>query len=986
VRRLGSLLAYTAASAVSPAAPAFAQQIHFDIPAQSATSGLLVLSQQADVQILSARRDTREKRTSAVRGVMTAAQALQRMLLGTGLWARQTSERTFTILAVTDSKPVLDTPGGRSEFADPRPTESPRLESEIVVTGLRRSLRDALQTKRSAALISDNITSNEIGQLPNVTIAEELNRLPGVNTMRDRGNASQASVRGMGPRFVFGLLNGREIATSEPSQEVRWEVYPFEVVSGVQVYKAQDSSLVPGGIAAAIDIRTVRPLDYNGPTVTVHGGPTYYGGGSTFRDYSPWGHRGSAGAIKHLAANLAVAVGISAQRTKNGYPYFTTWGWNTPAATGGTPANPVGHTGDLNGDGSPDYTLWGLSTVTSRVAQDRKALMTNLGWKPSERLTINLDALYSRYRIKDDQAQSWFGNNILGNWDNASSPIYNAPGTSYEIVDGSVVAAHLPGSGPNYQSEIANYRETHDLLASGANIAWTKGPWDLTLDLSHSLARRDNQWQAIYLADQTATDLDFDLRGKPWATISGPQVWNPSLQVASLTRPGRSDGPERTRDRISAIAADLKRRFDRGFVTSLQIGTRLSDRVKQHRRFAYDVCPGSTTSGICDANAHDIWLGDFVATEDFPGYRAPPMVSGDWDFLWSRVYPAADVPPNSEALLQHTRVGFRSLEAFSKAGFETNLGAVPLTGSLGMRIAHVRTKSAGFQQDENGDFSPVTVSNKYSNVLPALNVTAKLSENQQLRLGAGSAISRPPLDALVTGFTLNRIEPGQNPTGGGGNPTLKPFKARQLDLSYENYFHEESLFALAIFYKNLRRFIGSGEVHRTFNGTDYLITTLTEAKGGNVYGLESTFQSRFYFLPGMLKDFGIYASYSYARTDVHEFAPAGNPYLMVGSAKHSAQLDGFYGRGPLELRLSMKYHSRYMISPTWVATQLRESDPETLVDASLSYQLTRRFALRLQAANLTDAVNRQTQDNNPQNLTIYQRFGRSCFMDLSFRF
>ena len=103
---------------------------------------------------------------------------------------------------------------------------------EVVVTGVRQSMRDSVIMKQNSDLITDNISTADIGQLPDVTIAEELNRLPGVNTTRDRGNASQAAIRGLGPRLVFGLVNGREVASSEPSQDLRWEIYPSEVLSG----------------------------------------------------------------------------------------------------------------------------------------------------------------------------------------------------------------------------------------------------------------------------------------------------------------------------------------------------------------------------------------------------------------------------------------------------------------------------------------------------------------------------------------------------------------------------------------------------------------------------------------------------------------------------------------------------------------------------------------------------------------------------------
>ena len=874
-------------------------------------------------------------------------------------------------------------PAAQDKSAAPAEAEAPK-DDAIVVTGIRKSLRSAIQTKRRTEIISDNISSEDIGQLPDVTIAEELNRLPGVNTTRDRGNASQASVRGLGPRFVFGLVNGREVASSEPSQDIRWEVYPSEVLSGVQVYKAQDSSIVPGGIAATIDIRTIRPLDYHGPAVSLRFGPTYNEAGKDLPHYSPWGYRGSAGFITHLADNLAVALAGSIQKEKNGFPDFRTWGWNTPDTQGV-------NTGDLNGDGQPDSTTWGLNTEVKEVVQDRKAINGSIGWRPSDSLTINLDALYSQYTIKEDQFQTWYGNNVLGNWGNFNSGIYNAPGASYDIVDGTVVAAHLPNSWANYQSVIANYNEKHSLLVTGANFNWKRDAWDISLDLSHSAAKRNNKWQAIYLSDQYGQNLDFDVRAgrTPSATISGTQPWDPAIQSANPGRMGANAGPEITHDRISAATLDVKRELGEGFAKYVQVGGRISDRLKRHRNHNFNLCPGSTSAGFCDANAHTVNLANYVSTFTVDGFTAPPMVYGDFDELFDLVYPNTDVPSWSEQMLQHTSVGEKTKEAYAKLSFGTDLGSIPLDGSFGVRVASVRTESKGFQQVGSGPVTPVTIHNKYTDVLPSLNLTAHLTENQLLRMGANVAISRPPLEALVTGFVLNTIVPNQQPTGGGGNPTLKPYKANQLDISYENYFHDESLFALAAYYKHLKTFIGSGSSMQNINGTNYLISSVNNGKGGNVLGFEATFQTRFYFLPGLLKNFGVYANYAHVHSNIKEFAPASNPYSMVGIAKHTMEFDTYYSQGGFEARVAVKHHSPFTVAPTWVGTVLKELAPETIVDASVSYQLTKSIGLRLQARNLTNERSRFSSDNNPQNLSNdggYQVYGRSYLMDVSVKF
>ena len=348
----------------------------------------------------------------------------------------------------TGALAVITTISGQA-YADSTPASEDNTLSEVVVTGVRQALRDSITTKQNSNLIGDNISTKDIGQLPDVTIAEELNRLPGVNTTRDRGNASQASVRGLGPRLVLGLVNGREVASSEPSQDLRWEIYPSEVLSGAEVYKTQDASLVPGGIAATVDIRTLSPLDYKGPEYSFRAGPTYNDEAKGLPNYSGVGYRGSGGIIKHINDDFAVSLAGSVQREKNGFPDFRTFGWNTPDNAG------KGNTGDLNGDGQLDNTTWGLVTEVKEVTQTRGALAGSLQWRAGDSLTMKADALYSAYEIKENQFQAWYGNNITGNWAGGNDAMYNAPGNSYTIVNGSVVAATLNGDFPNYESAIA---------------------------------------------------------------------------------------------------------------------------------------------------------------------------------------------------------------------------------------------------------------------------------------------------------------------------------------------------------------------------------------------------------------------------------------------------------------------------------------------------------------------------------------------------
>ncbi len=255
-----------------------------------------------------------------------------------------------------------------------------------------------------------------------------------------------------------------------------------------------------------------------------------------------------------------------------------------------------------------------------------------------------------------------------------------------------------------------------------------------------------------------------------------------------------------------------------------------------------------------------------------------------------------------------------------------------------------------------------------------------------MRFGAAIATSRPPLDALRTGYSLNPLAT-PTPTGSGGDPTLKPFMSNQLDLDYEWYFHDESLFSAAVFYKHIGTFIGIASSQQVINGTTYTISSPANGKGGDVQGMELTFQSRFFFLPNFFSDFGVYANYSLVNSNIKEFTPQFAPYTMGGLAKNTAEADLFYDVGAFEARLAWKYHSAFTTIPGWNGGQLFGIAPERTLDFSTSYQWNENIGLRFQVANLTNEPTRQSTDNDVNDLAQpgYLVFGRRFLIDISYK-
>src|SRR6188474_1902745 len=141
--------------------------------------------------------------------------------------------------------------------------EAPDDIGEIVVTGLRKSIQDSISSKKVDSSIVEVVSAEDIGKLPDSSIAESIARLPGIAAQRTNGRAQTLSIRGLGPDFTVTTFNGREQATTNDNRTVEFDQYPSELVTQVKIYKTPDAGMAYQGIAGTTDISTVRPLAYD---------------------------------------------------------------------------------------------------------------------------------------------------------------------------------------------------------------------------------------------------------------------------------------------------------------------------------------------------------------------------------------------------------------------------------------------------------------------------------------------------------------------------------------------------------------------------------------------------------------------------------------------------------------------------------------------------------------------------------------------------
>src|SRR5687768_12010911 len=139
----------------------------------------------------------------------------------------------------------------------------------VTVTGIRAGIESAISVKRDSTSIVEAISAEDIGKLPDVSIAESIARLPGLTAQRVAGRAQVISVRGLSPDFATTLLNGRELVSTGDNRSVEFDQYPSELMSGVTIHKTPDAALVGQGLSGTINMRTARPLDFPDPVVAL---------------------------------------------------------------------------------------------------------------------------------------------------------------------------------------------------------------------------------------------------------------------------------------------------------------------------------------------------------------------------------------------------------------------------------------------------------------------------------------------------------------------------------------------------------------------------------------------------------------------------------------------------------------------------------------------------------------------------------------------
>lgn len=630
---------------------------------------------------------------------------------------------------------------------------NPQVEvEEVMVTGYARSIQNSLDTKRNADTVVQAISAADIGGLPDVSIADALGRVPGITVTRSGGQAGTIQVRGMGEGFVFSTLNGREQVSPNGTRAMEFSQFPSELIQSVEVYMSPKASLIEGGVAGTVELKTANPLEMTeDQKVSIGVRGSYNDQASDIYGAEPFGQRFSLSFQKKLFDDkLGIALGYARLVQPRSATRFEHYNYEGEAYDLLDPASRLNTTvvdRDFNAlptDNRPAAVFMsdGFEVFQTGGEETRDGYMAAIQFEPSEQLSVQSDLFYSKF--ESDSYSRGFRVQPLKNAEITNLVLWE----NIAVVGGEFKVGDTNPTAFNLQINSNDVTQTNELLSGGLNLKWKQDALTAALDLSHSDAsgvQADGVVRAhLYRPkaspvagfdpyerdpDQSVTYL-LDGINRPSVSLSRDYTQYDASGVSNLRMTNYERYPRINDDVISAARFDLKYELELPLISSVEAGARYSERNHKDRRqvFVYgDGANGTIQTDwslpITTATSDVVnWKGEF---SNFPSFLAidgdkiirqahedglvlgavPPVTADNLNPVASPrpIDPAARWSEGRDwSMKQRSEIDENITSFYLQANLSTSLFERDLVGNIGVR--HVRTdQTSAALINVNGD-------------------------------------------------------------------------------------------------------------------------------------------------------------------------------------------------------------------------------------------------------------------------------------------
>lgn len=854
---------------------------------------------------------------------------------------------------------ILSTGVAVAQTQGTQPSDRDDLE-EVVVTGRRQALENADERKRNSESIIDSVLADDAGKLPDNSITEVLQRVPGITISRwgdpDHFQAEGTGVQVRGLSGVAGRVNGREVVSANGAHGLSFSDVTPELMAGVDVYKSATADLIEGGSAGQIDLRTKMPLDFDGLTAQVSGNGEY---GDFREETSP--------TVSALVSNVW-DTGIGRIGALVDYAYGEYASRNDFVAIEPYYRTRVG-TQDRYIPGGFDYG-------TNEYDRTRRGIYGALQWQVNENLEFAQTYWQSKYE-QDTVAQKIFmvskrlsvnpdGNNVFdeGGALRSSDSLYLYNPVNLGVPGGTFGAGGTTGIGHRDS-------DTRDISTS-FKLKSATGRWALrgafqAVDSEANVFSYDI-FPTIPFA---ASGFGMDLRGE-FPVINMPPDTQTRLQDPNeYTYNATMDHLEHNEAELRAFNLDFDYSLsEEGFFRSVQVGGRYADRSETDQSSGYNwQALGVDWNGYPPVSFAEGREGDFEGAvfENFfrnkvalPGNVLMPSLTmarradllGDHELYGNPLQTGIQIRPWETADFDLTNKAAYAMVRFAD---DTGIFGIPYKGNVGLRYVQLEHESKGFFHVNPRTFVDPSSGLTYSllestvplqggrtskELLPAINVQFSPAEDVRLRFAYNETMDLAPIRDLRANGSLD-IQFVEQSGGGAtatvrewsltlGSPDLKPVMSQNYDISAEWYAKPGTTLHVDFFHKNIDNWLVYNSTTEATelplaNGATTVVpvsfnTVSNSTETAKVRGVEIGVRTYFDMLPGAFSGLGIDANYTYIDSenpgDVY-YDINGQPHNdapLVGLSKNAYNIALLYDYGIWSARLAYNWRSDYLLS------------------------------------------------------------------------
>jgi iron complex outermembrane receptor protein len=834
--------------------------------------------------------------------------------------------------------------------------------SEVVVTARRKANEKAdIMVKNSESLINV-VLADDAGKLPDNSITEVLQRVPGVTITRwgdpDHFQAQGVGIQVRGLSDVAGRINGQEVFSANGANGLNWSDIPPELMKGVVVYKEATADLIEGGTGGQVDLLTKMPFDYKGLAFQASGSGNY----ADFRKKtSPTGSmllsdRFDVGRLGQIGFLADIAYGKYASRADFMAiePFY-----KTLVA------------------GQDRYIPGGFDYGVGTYDQTRKGAYAAFQWRLNPYFELSQTYFESKYSqanigqgvFMDSQTMSVNpnGNNYFdsaGGLLKSNSMFIYSP-TALGVPSGTLSAGGDTGVGA-YSSD------TRD-LNTAFNFNAPSGNWFLK-----------GAFQAV---DSTMNSLSYDVFPNiPFSTGNFSMdatgiavVSEPNSNLAALRDPSQYSY-EATMDHLAGNTAHMNAYnldythllSDTGFFRSFQMGARYANHTESDETSGYDwqalgvgwngYPPVSFAQGRPQDYSSVVFSNFFRGMVPAPANVLLPSIAmaqaadllGDHQRYGNPLTHGIQYVPEDLADVQYANTALYGLVRFAS---DKGIFGIPYRGNFGVRVVRTKHTAQGWYHQQAGSYVDPATNTTYTLTdygipmaggktntfaLPSLTVELMPNSNWQTRLFYSETMDVPQVTdiqangtfgATTVNIAANSSQPAINALSGWsvnfGNPNLRPVLSHNYDFEEAWYPKPGTVAHIDAFYKSIDNWLeyssismpwnvvyttGAQQVTVNYNGYSNSSQTAT------VEGAEIGVHTYFDMLPGALKGLGIDTNYTFINSsnpgDIY-YDINGNPHHNVpieGLSRENFNLALLYDYRIWSARLAYSWRSKYLLS------------------------------------------------------------------------